>query len=162
MARILATVLLLMFPVITRAGPHRWYKDWRNWAVVAGSLATSVYASHEIHDCRARNDLIRCPDGGYGPFKAREELRGGISLGAAVLTIYGREHWPNGWKNELINDSPAALWSSWNLAVGLADQTTPTFPRNPEYQKPAPWSSQMGISYRHASSYPRLNLSTLK
>jgi predicted alpha/beta-fold hydrolase len=108
---------------------HHWYKSKVNWLILGASVASSAYATHEIHSCRQRNDIIHCPDGGYGAFKAREELRLGVSLGTAMLTVYGREHWRNGWKNELMNDLPATSWASWNLAVGISDHNVPTFPK---------------------------------
>jgi hypothetical protein len=142
-----ALLLLISLTLQTAAANaeprHHWYKDKTNWALLAVAVASSLYATHEIHNCRTRNDLIHCPDGGYGEFRAREELRGGTSIGLAFLSIYGREHWRNGWKDELLNDMPTAAFSSWNVIVGRADQTTPTFPRNPEYQNPTPWKFQV-------------------
>lgn len=128
----LAFVLLLAiaFPAHVYSEPrHRWYKDWRNWALIGVSVAASGFATHEIHACRQRNDLIHCPDGGYGEFRAREELRLGTSLGMAALSVYGREHWKHGWKNALINNSPVIAISGYNLAVGLSDRRVPTFPK---------------------------------
>lgn len=123
-------IFALLIPSALNAEPrHRWYRDKVNLALIAAAVGSSLFATHAIHDCRMRNDLIHCPDGGYGEFRAREELRGGVSLLSAGMTIYGREHWRRGWKNELINDFPVAAWSSWNLSVGRSDQTTPNFPR---------------------------------
>jgi hypothetical protein len=138
LARILPLALFVALPAcvcgqsLSPAPPaarHHWYRDRVNWAILAVAVGSSLYATHEIHACRQRNDLIHCPDGGYGEFRAREELRGGVSLGTAILSIYGREHWRGGWRNELLNDAPVAAWSGWNVAVGRSNQTTPTFPR---------------------------------
>lgn len=96
------------------------------------SVGASLFATHEIHDCRLRNDLPHCPDGGYGEFRAREELRGGVSLTMASLSVYGREHWTNGWRDELINDSPAILWAGYNVKVGWSDHQVPNYPRMDE------------------------------
>lgn len=125
MARLALCFLLLASTLDAKP----WYRDWRNWAIIGGSIAASSYATNQIHNCRARNDLIHCPDGGYGEFRARELVRLSTSVSVAALSVYGRQHWTHGWRNELINDAPATAWAGWNIAVGHSDQTTPTYPR---------------------------------
>jgi len=127
----LALIFLLAASTVN-AKPHHWYQSKMNWTLIGAAAGSTLFATKEIHDCRLRNDLIHCPDGGYGPFHAREGLRGGISIVTAAMTIYGREHWTQGWRNELINDSPVAVWSSWNVAVGLSDRSVANYPREDE------------------------------
>lgn len=120
--------LILIFPLLAAgAPPHRhWYTDWKNWALIAASLAPAGYATHEIHDCRMRNDLQHCPDGGYGPFRGRESIRWSLSLGMAAMSVYGREHF----HGALLNDAPVAIWGGYNLGVGIADHRVPTYGRD--------------------------------
>lgn len=126
----IAALLLLLLPTVASAEPrHHWYKDPKNWMLIATSIAASAYATHEIHDCRMRNDLIHCPDGGYGEFRAREEIRLGGALGMAALSIYGREHWSGHWYDKYVNDTPVILYSGYNVRVGIADHRVPTYPK---------------------------------
>jgi hypothetical protein len=122
-------LILLLASVVNGEPRHRWWKDKTNLVIIAVAAGSSLFRTHEIANCRGRNDIVHCPDGGYGPFHAREGLDGGITILTTGLTIYGREHWHHGWKDELINDFPVAAWSSWNLAVGVSDRNVPNFPR---------------------------------
>ncbi len=121
---------MLLLPSVAEARPHHWYTDPKNIFIGAVALAADLYATHEIMDCRHRNDIVHCPDGGYGPVHGREY---GVRLGTTItmlgLTIYGREHWTHGWTNELINDSPVILWSGYNVKVGISDRNVPTYPK---------------------------------
>ena len=123
LARLVVITLLVPLGVLAEpAAPrHHWYKDWKNWALIAGSVAASAYATHELHRCRSRTDLENCPEGGYGPFRAREFVRLDASLGMAALAVYGREHWHGAW----INDAPVIAWAGYNVAVGVRDERVP-------------------------------------
>jgi len=104
------------------------------YVLFGASALASGFATREIHNCRSRNDLIHCPDGGYGEFDAREGVRFSVSLTTASLSVYGRQHWSGGftkqgWKTEVINDLPVILWSGYNLRVGIVDHNVPTYPR---------------------------------
>lgn len=93
------TVLLSLLATSGLAKPgHPWYKDWKNWAVLAGTVGASIYASRAKVGCRARVGLDGCPAAGYGEFRSREILQGGIAVGAAALSIWGHQQgfkeWP--------------------------------------------------------------------
>lgn len=99
MKRIIAAALLLTLASSTMAQPNRpWYKDWKNWAMLAGSIAAAGYATHEKHLCRQRVGLDGCPMAGYGEFKAREAIQAGAAIGLASLSIWGHQQgykeWP--------------------------------------------------------------------
>jgi hypothetical protein len=105
---------------------HHWYRDKKNWALLAVAVGSSLFATREISACRNRNDLIHCPDGGYGPYNGREYgARLGTSIFMAGLSIYGREHW----RGAALNDAPVGLFSTWNIIVGVQNHRVPNYPR---------------------------------
>ena len=120
-------ILALLVPGVAEAKP--WYKDWTNYLRIGIAAGSSIYATREIHHCRQRNDLIHCPDGGYGAFKAREGIRFGASMGIAAVSVYGHGHWTHGWKNALVNDLPVGAITGYNIRVGYVNQSRPTFPK---------------------------------
>lgn len=120
---------LILSTNLTAEPKHHWYKDKKNWFLIGVAVASDFYATHEIANCRARNDIQHCPDGGYGPFKGREGIRYGTSAGMVILSIWAREHWHGGWKTELLNDAPVMLYSGYNFRVGISDHNVPTYPK---------------------------------
>jgi hypothetical protein len=84
-------LVLLLCASSTMAEPRHWYTDKANLAVIGLSLASSLVASHEVHDCRQRAGIEHC-DGGYGPFKAREVVRFGFAGSMAALSIAAHRH----------------------------------------------------------------------
>lgn len=83
MRKLLLILLLVALP--TEAKP--WYRDKKNWLMLGASVGASLYATHNGHTCRQRVGLDGCTMAGYGEFRSREILRGGIALGTAALSI---------------------------------------------------------------------------
>lgn len=99
MSKYLRTVLVLIMVLataqISEAKP--WYKSWKAWTVMGVSLGSSAAATHYSHTCRQQFGPAPC-QGGYGPFKAREGLRFGLSAGLTAISLELRHQddkvWP--------------------------------------------------------------------
>ncbi len=97
---LLVSFLLLAGTLSAEPPSKPWYKDWKVWAVIGTSIASSAVATKEAHDCRMRpNAGISFCQGGYGEFKARESVRMGTSLLLDGIGIWGRhegyKEWPS-------------------------------------------------------------------
>lgn len=106
-----------------------WWNHKKNWFYIGAYVGSSLYATRSISSCRARNDIGRCPQGGYGPYPAREGIRWATGGGLLILSIYANEHWPTGTWNSLLNSAPISLFSAYNIRVAISDRNVPTIPK---------------------------------
>lgn len=121
---LIAALLLLTLTSSAIAGPkpagyRPWYKDWKNWAILGAAVGSSLYSTHEKTACRQRTDIERCPTGGYGEFRGREVLQGGLSVGLATLSIWGHQKGIKEWPLF------GAAATGWNISTGIRNHRVP-------------------------------------
>ena len=116
---LLAGALFLALPA--HAAP-KWLKRTVQVAIYAAPVATSLWATHEGHLCRQRTDVAFC-SGGYGPFAAREGVRGGVSITLTGLSWWGHKQGYKEWF------APAVGMATFNSVVAIQQSRVKAGPR---------------------------------